>query len=206
MQKIILLLLLSCLGGLSGQAQMAQVLETMSQQIAALQGYIATAEKGYKIAEEGLHTIGDIKNGEFNLHSVFFQSLKTVSPSVKNAVEVAEVFILQVSTVRQFSAALQFCRQSGRLTSDEIGYIGKVYAALVSEGEKDMDALSTLLTDGQLEMDDGERLQCIQAIDTDMQEQYEFMKRFTGQAGLLVEQRIRGQTDNATLRQLYGLE
>src|SRR5674476_818487 len=61
------------------------------QQIAALQTYISTAEKGYKIASDGIHTISNIKNGELNLHSLFFNSLKTVNPKIKNATIVAEI-------------------------------------------------------------------------------------------------------------------
>jgi hypothetical protein len=63
----------------------------MLQQIAALQAYITVAEKGYSIAEQGLQTIGQIKNGEFNLHSAFVSSLKAVSPAVGNMAEVAEI-------------------------------------------------------------------------------------------------------------------
>ncbi len=203
--KKIVIVMLCCLVGMSGKAQLAQMVETMSQEIAALQAYIITAEKGYKIAEDGLHTIGEIKNGEFNLHRVFFSSLKTVSPTVKNAATVAEIIALQISIAEQFSGSLHAYRQGGMLTGSEVGYVSQVYSNLLSEGMKDMDALATILTDGQLEMDDGERLERIQAIDTDMKVQYGFMQHFTGQADLLVQQRNREQSDAGTLKQLYGI-
>ena len=41
------------------------------QQIAALQVYIGYAQKGYRIAKEGLTTIGGFTKGEFDLHSDF---------------------------------------------------------------------------------------------------------------------------------------
>ena len=203
--KKIVIVMLCCLVGMSGKAQLAQMVETMSQEIAALQAYIITAEKGYKIAEDGLHTIGEIKNGEFNLHRVFFSSLKTVSPTVKNAATVAEIIALQISIAEQFSGSLHAYRQGGMLTGSEVGYVSQVYSNLLSEGMKDMDALATILTDGQLEMDDGERLERIQAIDTDMKVQYGFMQHFTVQADLLVQQRNREQSDAGTLKQLYGI-
>jgi hypothetical protein len=59
-------------------------LKYYAEQIATLQGYIADAEKGYKIVESGLQTVDQIKNGEFNLHNAFYTALKTVSPTVKN--------------------------------------------------------------------------------------------------------------------------
>ena len=56
--------------------------KTMLQQVAALQGYIGVVEKGYRIAEEGVHLVGDIKSGEFGLHRVFFGSLERVDDGV----------------------------------------------------------------------------------------------------------------------------
>jgi hypothetical protein len=38
-----------------------------------LQGYIGFAKKGYDIATNGIHTVRDIKNGEFGLHSALSQ-------------------------------------------------------------------------------------------------------------------------------------
>jgi len=47
------------------------------QQIAALQVYIGYAQKGYRIAKEGLTTIGGFTKGEFDLHSDFINSLSS---------------------------------------------------------------------------------------------------------------------------------
>lgn len=180
-------------------------IQYLAKQIAALQVYITDAEKGYKIVEDGVHTIGDIKNGEFNLHSVFFASLKTVSPEVKNMAEVAEIIALQTSIVRQFSGSLKAARQSGMLGPNEMGHIGAVYSTLIALGLKDIDALTILLTNDALGMDDGERIRRVQEIDGDLRDQYAFMKSFTGDTDLLVLQRQRDQSDAATLRQLYGM-
>src|SRR3546814_4811730 len=42
--------------------------EYLVMQIAALQAYIQVAKRGYEIAKTGLTTIGNIKDGDFNLH------------------------------------------------------------------------------------------------------------------------------------------
>ena len=65
-------------GGLRAQSD----IQAMLKQIAKLEIYIIDLEKGYKIAREGLTTIGEIKKGEFNLHSLFFSSLESVNPVV----------------------------------------------------------------------------------------------------------------------------
>jgi hypothetical protein len=181
-------------------------IQYMLKQIAALQVYIGDAEKGYKIVEQGVHTIGDIKNGEFNLHDVFFNSLKTVSPTVKNMAEIGEIIALQASIVEQFRRSLKTYGGSGVITDDELGYCGKVYSTLVSAGLKDTDALLALLTDDALGMDDGHRMVRVKEIDQDMRDQYGFMRDFTGGTDLLVQQRLREQGDDATLMQLYGIK
>lgn len=52
------------------------------EQIAALQVYIDYAQKGYKIASNGLEIIEQIKTGDLNQHQVFFNSLKRINPAI----------------------------------------------------------------------------------------------------------------------------
>jgi len=54
------------------------------EQIAALKTYINVAEKGYQVTEKGLATIKLIRQGEFDLHTVFFHSLTVVNPAIRN--------------------------------------------------------------------------------------------------------------------------
>lgn len=54
---------LYCGKGLHAQ----DVLVTGLEQLSALKGYIHAAEDGYRIVKDGLHLIGDVKGGEFDL-------------------------------------------------------------------------------------------------------------------------------------------
>ncbi len=56
--------------------------EYLIEQIAQLKIYLELTEKGYKIAKEGLTTIGQIKRGEFKLHKNRFDSLLIVNPKI----------------------------------------------------------------------------------------------------------------------------
>lgn len=55
---------------------------TMLEQIAALKTYVRVAEKGYEATEKGLATIKFIRQGEFDLHTIFFHSLSVVNPAI----------------------------------------------------------------------------------------------------------------------------
>src|ERR1700750_1480750 len=84
--------------------------EYLLQQIAALQTYIGYAEQGYSIVKSGLNLIGNVKKGDFSLHSDYFKSLANVNPSIKQYVKVAETITLQISIAKQISSTLKACR------------------------------------------------------------------------------------------------
>ncbi len=175
------------------------------QQIAALQVYLSYVEKGYGIAKKGLDVIQEFKNGEFNLHETFFNSLKAVNPTVKNAAEVAEIIALQLSIVSQFKHAIKTYKQSDQFSNDELIYINNVYANLTNYCLKDIDALMVVITNDSLQMGDDERMQQINIIYADMEDKNSFAQHFTNSAKLLVNQKVREQNDISVSRSLYGL-
>jgi hypothetical protein len=191
--------------GITASAQFGSATQTMLQQIAALQSYIAVAEKGYHIAEQGWQTIGEIKNGEFDLHSVFFSSLKAVNPKVGSMAEVAELIALEVSMIEQFSHKLSSYRQSLWLQPSEVSYISQLYTTLVNDGLEAIAALTNLTTDGELTMTDGERITRIQRMDQDMQRQYRAVQKFTNQTDLLLVERQQEGNDIGNLKTIYGI-
>jgi hypothetical protein len=196
-------LIVSCL---TASAQFGAPTNEMLEQLAALQAYIKVAEKGYTIAEQGLQTIGQIKNGEFNLHSTFYSSLKAVSPTVANMAEVVEIIGLEASMIDQFLHKLSGYKQSGWLHPAEVSYINQVYTGLVNSGLECITALANLTTDGQLSMTDGERINRIQAMDADMQRQYRLAQTFTNETDLLTVQRQQEANDIGTLKRIYGIQ
>jgi hypothetical protein len=167
----------------------AQSIDAMAEQITALKGFIVTAQQGYQLAEDGLHTIRDIKNGEFKLHSLFFGSLSSVNPAVRDMPQVAEIIALQAGIVKQFSNALAGYKQTGLFSAGEMGYMEGVYEKLIGLGSEYIDALQDLLADGSLEMTDGERIRRIGEIDKEIEDEYGFVQAFTQEASLLLAQR-----------------
>jgi len=192
--------------GVTASAQFGATTNEMLEQLAALQAYIKVAEKGYGIAEQGLQTIGQIKNGEFNLHSAFYSSLKVVSPTVANMAEVTEIIALEASLIDQFSHKLNRYRQSAWLQPTEVTYINQLFNGLVNSGLECITALANLTTDGQLSMTDGERINRIQQMDIDMQRQYRLAQAFTNQTDLLTVQRQQEGNDIGTLKGIYGIQ
>lgn len=178
----------------------------MLQQIAALQVYIGYIQKGYSIAKQGLNTISDIKHGEFNLHKNYYNSLKTVNPTIKNYSKVADIIALQLNIIKVYNESEKQARESRLFNEEEISYINGVLKRLIDDCTKGIDELITVTTSGQLEMKDDERLRRIDALYSDMQDRYTFIQSFSGEAKLLALSRTRELNDIQATRAFNGIK
>jgi len=175
------------------------------QQIAALKVYASYVREGYKIAKNGLNTIGSFKRGEFTLHTDFFNSLKAVNPKVKGSVKVGQIVELQLRIVGDYNRSYRQLRDGGMLAPDELEYIAKVFGRLMEDCSQTIDALITVTTSGTLEMTDDQRLSRIDALHRDMQQQYTFLQGFANDAKILALSRKKENNDVITGRALHGI-
>jgi len=176
------------------------------QQIAALQVYMGYLRKGYKIAKDGLHTISGFTKGEWNLHSDYFNSLKTVHPSIKRYARVADIIALQLKIVQDYHQNYEQLRNTKAFSGDELVYINGVFTRLLDDCAQTLDALIMITTDGKLEMKDDERLKRIDQLYTDMQDQYSFSQSFSNDAKMLAASRLQEQTEIQTARAWLGIQ
>lgn len=176
------------------------------QQIAALQVYIGYAKKGYNVANKGLTTIRNIKNGDFNLHRDFFGALKQVNPKIKKYAKVADIIAYQVRIMKETKKTLQGIRETGQFTKDELDYCKIVFDNLLEECLKSINELFLLITSGELEMKDDERIKRIDALYADMQNKYAFCSSFSEEMGLLSVQRVGEQIEINRSKILNGLQ
>jgi hypothetical protein len=213
MKKIIIIILLGLFAtGAKSQtfAEWFQQKKTQKkyllQQIAALQIYIGYLQKGYSIAKNGLTEISDFKNGEFNLHSDYFSSLKNVNPKIKNYARIADIISFQLKIVQTYHEIYQRAKQCNAFNTDEIAYVFRVFGRLLDDCTASIDELITLTTSGKLEMKDDERLQRIDALYKDMQNKYTFTKTFSNEVIELAAERLKEKNDVQTSRLINGIK
>lgn len=204
MKKLFLFLLLTALmmTDLYGQLKQRNVL---LQQIAALKVYTDYAQKGYSVAKKGLTTIGDFKRGEFNLHSDYFNSLKTVNPKIKTYAKVGEIVALQLKIIKSSSFIIRQVQWDDLFHGNEIAYIKRVVDRLLENCDGNLEELLTIVTDGELEMKEEERMKRIDALYLNMLENYSFGESFTKQTRLMVLSRAEEKKDLKTSRDLNGI-
>lgn len=173
------------------------------QQIAALKVYLEYLKKGYDIAQKGLTTIGDIKDGTFNLDKDYFNSLKQVSPVVKNSPKVKSILLYQHKIIKDFRALYEACQVDENFTPEEIQYIENVYHNMLTECEDSIDELTLITTSGEAEMKDDERLLRLDKVHEDMLEKYTFTQDFAASTRLLSLKRGKEKIQIKQLQDLH---
>lgn len=181
-------------------------IEYLVNQIAALQVYAGYLQKGYTIVKEGTRLIGDIKQGDFNLHNGYFSSLRAVNPAFASYSRVAVIISDQATILKDFKELLKFSAESGQFSATERQYISAVYANVKSASLQNLDDLTRVLTSGEMEMKDDERIDFIDRIYGDTKEQLSFTASFCRQAGALAYQRTKAERESFLLKKLYGIE
>jgi hypothetical protein len=179
-------------------------IEYLLKQIAALKTYTDYLEKGYHIVQQGSQVISDIKHGDFDLHNNYFNSLKSINPAIKNYSRIAVIISDQAAIIKTFKKLLSGSQSSNQFTSSELNYINGVYLSMANECGKVIEELLSLITSGDYEMKDDERIRRIDDIYYDMQDKYSFAQSFSKQTSLLAVQRFMEQTEVNRSRKLFG--
>ena len=208
MKRMIFVFLLLLSGArLKVSAQEAEIEQLLLnvEKLAQLKQILTDLKKGYEIVSTGYNTIKNISEGNFDLHKTFLDGLMEVSPAIRNYKRVADIINYQILIVKEYKNAYRRFKQDDNFTPGEIKYLGSVYANLFKQSLKSLDALTTILTDGDLRMSDDERLKAIDDVFISMQDKLLFLRHFNNNTTILAIQRAREKKDVSTAQKIYGL-
>ena len=204
MKKLLLIVLLLNFSAQEIHAQ-AKQRKVLLLQIAALQTYIGYAKKGYTVVKKGLNFIGDVKKGEVNLHSDYFNSLLQVNPKVKNYVRVGEIIALQIKILKVHKKTFELVRQNDLFHGDELDYIERVFERLIDNCNETLDQLLLISTDAKLEMTDDQRIERIDGLYKTMMEDYSFCEHLSEEIKILSLSKAKEKKDARQSKILNGL-
>lgn len=176
----------------------------LGQQIAALQVYIGYVKKGYEIADKGLSIIGNIKDGEFNLHRDFFSSLSAINPRIRSYARVAELAVLQVKMVQTHQRSIQALEQSGQFTPVELEHVSTVFLRVVQASMDHLEELVRLLQPGDYALKDDERIARIEQMQMGIRDKARMIQQYARSNLVLAAQRSREAGDVKRLKEVYG--
>lgn len=178
--------------------------KTMLEQIAALQVYLGWLKKGNNILKDGTNIIGAIKKGDLTLHTSRFDSLKAVSPGIRNSDKVKAILHLHQAMSDARPLLLRKAAESGQFSAAEITELRQRCTGLAEESGKDIDELLLVITPGKVSMTDDERIRVVDRLYTQMQQKYTAQKQLNRYVIALADQRQRGTKDAEILREVFG--
>jgi hypothetical protein len=164
-------------------------IQYLADQVAANQVCIEYARKGYQIARNGLGIISDLEQGGFNLHTDYFNSLKSISPVLSGYGKVAGIITSAGKITSLCKTTLQQMNKSGQFRVGEITYISQVFDKLLKQVLGEVNELEKIITAGNYEMSDDQRLERIDHLFGEVQKTLRFARNFSDEARALALQR-----------------
>lgn len=202
MNRIIFFLAI-LLPALSTQAQSKKQRKALLEQIVKLQVYLGYVKKGYNILDKGLTTIGSIKDGDWTLHRLFLDKRKVVSPKVRSYARVTAIVASQAQLMRRHRAWQDQMTAFSQTPAATKAHYHQFTDKLLERTAALLNELLLLLTDGQYQMTDTERIDRIEHIYTLHSQHARQLLSFCDQSLATTAHHHRQAADLRHLQQLY---
>lgn len=199
----ILLITILLMATLAGSVAAQNKFKPLIERIALLQVYLEYLQKGYGIARNGLESVRKITKGEFDLHGDFFNSLAVVNPEVKKYTRIASIISTQINMVKAYKEAYRYAKECNQFAEEEIDYLFRVFEQLLLESTKDIELLTTVITNHKIKMEDQQRIDWIDKVFTYIKDKEKFLLTFNAELYGLAKTRLNEQQDIKMLQKIY---
>jgi predicted transcriptional regulator YheO len=220
MKKILLCVSLICLvRGASAQDPITliikegikKVIVAVDLKIQRLQTKTIWLQNAQKVVENTmsklkLSQITDWVQKQKDLYKNYFDELWKVKEAISYYHRIKEITRQEVALMKQYHTAWNGVRQDGHFTSQELLYIGQVYAGIISESVNNLDQLALIINGFTTQMSDAKRLEIINNAANSMQKNYDDLQEFNSQNIRVSIQRSKDENDINVVKQLYGIQ
>ncbi len=193
------------------KAAVKKVIKAIDLQIQRQQNKIIWLQNAQKTMENTmsklkLDEISDWTEQQRTLYKDYFDELHKVKSILAYYRRIKDITEMQVQIVASYKQAWGLLRQDKNFTVKELDYMQKVYTGILEESSKNIDRIYIIINSFQTQMSDGKRLELINGIAGDMEQQYDDLRRFNQQNTMLSLQRAQTQHDADVVKKLYGLK
>lgn len=175
------------------------------EKLSQLKQILSQMYQEYTMLQQGYEKIKGLSQGTFSLHKAFLDGLLLVNPAVSSYSKVGDIVSKEANLIREYQAASGYFRISGLFTSQELDGFTANYGIFLKRGQKEVDELTVVVTDGELRMSDAERLSAIDRIDADITRQLTLLHSFNNSVTLQAAQRAQVGGEIGIVRGLYGI-
>lgn len=192
------------------KAAVVKVIKAADLKIQRLQNKTIWLQNAQKTLENALSKlkldeISDWTERQKTLYKDYFEELAKVKSIISYYQRIREISRKQLRLVEEYQRAWNLFKQDKYFTSDELGYMAKVYSGILDESAKNLDQISLVIKSFTTTMSDAKRLEIINAVADDVDANYYDLTRFNKQNIMLSLQRAKENNDVDVVKKLYGL-
>jgi len=192
------------------KAGVKKVIKAVDLKIQRLQNKTIWLQNAQKTLENTLSKlkldeISDWTERQKTLYKDYFEELAKVKSIISYYQRIREISQKQVRLVEEYQRAWNLFKQDKYFTSDELGYMAKVYSGILDESAKNLDQIFLIIKSFTTTMSDAKRLEIIKAAADDVDANYYDLTRFNKQNMMLSLQRAKENNDVDVVKKLYGL-
>ena len=192
------------------KAAVKKVIKAADLQIQRLQNktiWLQNAQKTLenKMSQLKLNEIRDWVQKQKKLYEDYFEELKKVKSAIANYKRVKDIIEMQVTMVNEYKGAWALFRQDKNFTAEELEYMLNIYTGMMDESIKNIDQLFMVVNAFATQMADAKRLEIINGVADNVQQQLLDMKEFNSQNKMLSLQRASEKGEIEYVKRLYWL-
>lgn len=192
------------------KAGVKKVIKAMDLKVQRLQNETIWLQNAQKVLENQLsklklQEIADWTSRQKELYGQYYEELWKVKSAIAHYQRLRDLTELQVRIVEEYRWAWNLFGKSGHFSADELSAMEKVYSGILEQSVKNLDGILSIVGSFRTQMSDASRLELIVASAQEMESNWQDLKRFNRENGLLSIQRAKSLEEVAKLRELYGI-
>ena len=158
-----------------------------------------------KMSELKLTEISDWVEKQRAQYANYFDELWRIKAALAYYQKVKDIIEKQLQLVNEYKAAWALFKQDKNFKVDELDYMQEVYNGMMDESIKNLDQLSLVINAFVTQMSDAKRMEIINEVDHNLDENLNDLREFNNQNKMMSLQRASEKGDIETVKKLYGL-
>ena len=193
------------------KAGVKKVIKAVDLKVQRLQNKTIWLQNAQKVLENQLSKlklteITDWTEKQKNLYGEYYEELWKIKSAIAYYKRIKDLIQKQVAIVDEYEWAWKLFKQDKHFSSDELGYMQKVYSGILDESIKNLDQILLVVNSFKTQMSDAKRLEIINTAADKMDTNYSDLKQFNAQNSSLSIQRAQSLDEAAKLKEIYGIE
>ena len=158
-----------------------------------------------KMSQLKLNEIKDWVEKQRKLYDDYFKELWKVKTALVYYQRVKDIIQPQVQLINEYKGAWALFKQDKNFNAEELAYMFNIYTGMMDESLKGIDQVSLVINAFATQMSDAKRLEIINTVADNIEQQFVDMKEFNNQQKLLSLQRATERNEIEYVRRLYGI-